>query len=177
MFLLANVNYFSQEGIPYLLVILLQIWILQPFSTLFHELGHAFIAMILTKSKVVVRVGDSNATSLLLSFRLLDRFFLGFSPRNVRSGYTVFKTQGRFLHSLILLGGPLITLILTLQAGRLLFADTLSLWEELFFVSWFCVNLLTFLRAVIPTSLKPTKSFPSGVPSDGLQIIRIWFGG
>jgi hypothetical protein len=167
MFLLANVNYFSQEGIPYLLVILFQIWILQPFSTLFHELGHAFIAMILTKSKVVVRVGESNATSLLLSFRLLDRFFLGFSPRNVRSGYTVFKTQGRFLHSLILLGGPLITLI----------ADTLSLGEELFFVSWFCVNLLTFLRAVIPISLKPTKSFPSGVPSDGLQIIRIWFGG
>ena len=39
----ASIDYFSFEGIPFILIALLNIWIFQPFVSTFHELGHAFL--------------------------------------------------------------------------------------------------------------------------------------
>jgi len=49
------------------------------------------------------------------------------------------------------------------------------IWIEVILVSWFCTNALVFIRSVIPLRLKPTKSFPEGPPSDGLELKNLFF--
>ena len=46
---------------------------------------------------------------------------------------------------------------------------------EIILVSWFCANALTFMRALIPVKLKPTKCFPDGPESDGMELKKLLF--
>ena len=45
MISLASIDYFSQEGLPYLVVGFFYFWLLQPLATLAHELGHVLFAI------------------------------------------------------------------------------------------------------------------------------------
>ena len=50
----ASIDYFSFEGIRFILIALLNIWIFQPFVSTLHELGHK-PALFLTRGKVKIR--------------------------------------------------------------------------------------------------------------------------
>ena len=173
MISLASIDYFSVQGIPFIFLAFFTIIIFQPFVTILHELGHAIFAIFLTNGKVVIRVGEEGPSFKFRNFFAGSRLSIEVSFKNTRVGYTQFDKQKKWSQLLILLGGPVFTFCLTLQAGELLFLQILPSWQELPLVSWFCGNFLALLRSVVPISLKPTNSFPQGPPSDGLQILRL----
>ena len=176
MISLASIDYFSLQGIPFILIAIFNIWIFQPIVTTIHELGHGLPAFFLTKGKVRIRVGEGKGFFFLRPYQLGDRFSFKISFNKTQIGYTRFEEPSKGAHLIILLGGPLVTFFLTWQVGNLLFAGNLPSWAELLLVSCFCANFLMLLRSVIPTHLKPSTYFPNGVPSDGLQILSLLFG-
>jgi len=177
MISLASINYFSLEGLPYILLAILSIWLFQPLATLFHEAGHALFAYFLSKGNVFIHVGEPRKNRFSLRFRLGRRLFCSLSIRKPRSGVTVFKETHILAQCLILLGGPLISFTLCFHAGFILFSQNLPAPFEAALAGWFCVNLLGLMRALLPAMLQPSKSFPHGVPSDGLQLFRLISGG
>jgi hypothetical protein len=176
MISLASIDYFSLQGIPFILIAIFNIWIFQPVVTTIHELGHGLPAFFLTKGKVRIRVGEGKGFFFRRPYQLGDRFSFKISFNKTQIGHTQFEEPSKVYQLIILLGGPLVTFLLTLQAIDLLFAAKLPSWAELLLISWFCGNFLALLRSVIPTRLKPSRSFPQGPPSDGLQIIHLLFG-
>lgn len=176
MIAFASIDYFSIEGIPFVLLALWNIWMFQPIVSTLHELGHGLPALVLTRGKVMIRVGEGKGLFFRRTYTLGERFSFKINFQNTRVGYTQFEEQKKGSQLIILLGGPLVTFFLTWQAGELLFMGNLPNWAELFLISWFCGNFLAFLRSVIPTHLKPTESFPQGAPSDGMQIFTLLFG-
>jgi hypothetical protein len=176
MITFASIDYFSIEGIPFVLIAICNIWMFQPIVSTLHELGHALPALLLTRGKVKVRVGEGKKFLFFSPYKLGKRFSIKISLKNPRVGYTQFEQQKKGSQFIVLLGGPLFTFLLTWQAGDLLFAHNLAGWAEVLLISWFCGNFLALLRSVIPTYLKPTGKFPRGAPSDGLQILTLLFG-
>ena len=168
-------NYFSFDGIPLLLLAWAGMWLLRPWVTLLHELGHAFPAILFSTEQVSVRVGISKGTGL--SFCKCLR--VEFSLRRGHEGCTVYTIESsRTLQKLlILIGGPSASSFLCLLSGYLLFGTQIShVWMEVALVSWFCANGMVLLRSIIPMRLKPTELFPHGPQSDGLQIFYIITG-
>jgi len=173
----ATINYFSLDGLPYILLALLSIWLCQPLATLVHEGGHALFAYILSRGKVIIHIGEARKNRFSLRFKIGKRLFCSLSIRNPRSGVTVFKQTHVLAQCLILIGGPLISFTLCFHAGFLLFSQNIPPSLEAALAGWFCVNLLGLMRALLPAMLQPSKSFPHGVPSDGLQLLRLMSGG
>lgn len=161
-------------GLPFILLAWVGMWLLRPLSTFLHELGHAFFAIWFTSGDVEVRVGKGRGKE----FQLGDRLLVELSFGNGWQGYTRFSHDEITLLSrlLILLGGPIVTFMITSLTGFILFTQVLSVWLEVPLISWFCCNALAFFRAIIPMRLKPTDLFPEGPPSDGLQIVYLVLG-
>ena len=61
MFSIGSFDYLSTQGLPYILLAWLGMWLLRSFATLFHEMGHAIVAWLLTSEKVSVCVGLNSA--------------------------------------------------------------------------------------------------------------------
>ena len=70
MISLASIDYFSLQGIPFILIAIFNIWIFQPIVTTIHELGHGLPAFFLTKGKVRISVGEGKGCP----YQLGDRF-------------------------------------------------------------------------------------------------------
>jgi len=173
MISLATIDYFSREGLPYLVVGFFYFWLLQHLATLAHELGHVLFAIFLSKGRILVRVGESKEHSFRFTLKLGRRLYFLIGFRNPRSGVTIFRQPNVIARSLILLGGPFLSFFLMVLTGQVLFSNSFSASIEVPLAVWFCLNLLSFLRSALPIMLKPTKSYPSGVPSDCLQILRL----
>ena len=173
MFSIGSFDYLSTQGLPYILLAWLGMWLLRSFATLFHEMGHAIVAWLLTSEKVSVCVGLNSAKP----FSVGQRMTIQFSFQKGIQGCTHYY-EGRCpvpVRLLVLLGGPILSLLIALLSGYLIFSKSNEIWLEIPLVSWFCCNSLAFLRAIIPVRLKPTDSFPAGPPSDGLQIYHLFF--
>jgi len=174
--LFSSVNFFSVPGLPYVLAAILLIWIFQPLVTFMHELGHAIPALFLSNGKIVIRLGMNKNFRWKRTLDFGSRLAVILYFRNFRTGSTEFDSQVKwYVRLAILLGGPLVSMFLSLLAGRSLFFPTSELfpWMQVLWVSWFCCNFLTFLRSVIPIRLQPTQNDPLGAPSDGLQIYQV----
>lgn len=174
MILSSSIDYLSYQGLPWVLAAWAGLYLFRPFATLVHESGHFAVAFLLTKGPLLLLVGKAGQSPLYEGHRV--RF--GFSFRNGQVGQTTYCTDeaGRSARILILLGGPLISLgmscltyWLTLRAGH-------PVWLEVLGISWFCANALAFLRATLPMRLRPSKDFPEGPPSDGLQLLWLLSG-
>jgi hypothetical protein len=61
------------------------------------------------------------------------------------------------------------------MSGWIIFNYNLTTLNEVILVSWFSANALVLVRSTVPIRLKPTKMFPEGPPSDGLELKRILF--
>jgi hypothetical protein len=174
--LTVPIDPFSIHGFPWVLIALWNIWMFQPVVTFFHELGHAWAALLLTREKVTLSVGQQNL-SPSFSFCLGERFLAKVSLRKGKWGYTQYNSQEGSISVplLILLSGPLMTLLLTCSAGYFLFFTENHPVLENILISWFCANFLTLMRAVLPMRMQPSPSFPEGPPSDGLQVYHLLF--
>jgi hypothetical protein len=170
---LGSFDYLSTQGVPYILLAWMGMWLFRPFATLFHEMGHALIALIFCSGQVSVSVGANGVRTLSVGQRLTIQF----SFQRGIEGFTNYSegectTPVRFL---VLLGGPALSLLISLLSGYLIFRQSNVIWVEIALVSWFCSNFLAFLRAIIPMRLRPTDAFPDGPPSDGMQMYQLFF--
>ena len=174
MTLASSVDYLSMEGLPWVLMAWAGLYFFRPFATLVHELGHFWNALILTKDSVILTVGKPDGNPMYEGKRV--RIELSFDKSF--SGNTSYSDEGLGLFSKILIisGGPFFSLGMSCLTGWLTLSSVHPVWLEITGVSWFCVNSLTFIRAVLPMRLRPTEQFPDGPPSDGLQLLLLLSG-
>ena len=64
-------EYFSPQGLPWVCLAWACIYLFRPIATLVHELGHALVAIILTKEKVFLTVGTGKPYTLWKGLSLI----------------------------------------------------------------------------------------------------------
>lgn len=161
-------------------IILGIVWILgmilmRSITTLFHELGHALPALAFTrKEKVVVLVGSyhdvSNCWKLQLG-RLI--IYLKLNVFNWRIGLCQHgAATGLIPQLLIILGGPLASLMIASSAFYLIFNSNLSQGWIVFSTLFLISAVIDFLVNLDP-SHKPIKLYDNSIMyTDGYQILR-----
>ena len=164
-------NYFTLDGLPWLFCAWICIYIFRPFATFIHEIGHAFIAWILTKEQIQLKVGYGKQ---FFSCRI-NRIKIYFSLHNMVIGSTGFcdSNLSPLKTIIILLAGPLFSasaaylgIFLNSQIHPNILLDAIS-------VGWICSHGLCFIRNLIPLYLEGRQGDQNKVPSDGLQIYKI----
>ena len=55
---LGSFDYLSTQGVPYILLAWMGMWFFRPFAILFHEMGHALIALIFVLGKYQFQLGQ-----------------------------------------------------------------------------------------------------------------------
>ena len=165
-------NYFQYESIPWLLIALGGLVLFKPLAIILHEIGHLVPAYTLTSGPIKVVIGVSTSGKVL---KLGNRVKLFFSLDFSGQGSTEHNDCNLCLYykCLILIGGPLFSMLVTSITGIILLKYSFPVWSEVCLAGFFCANLLVFLRSAIPMELKPTKRYPEPPPSDGLQLLQI----
>ncbi len=147
-----------------------------PILGLFHEIGHALIALSLTPGNVTILMGTRDIEKAHFRLRL-GRLAVGFRlglwiPAGLcRSEADPTSVQGRVWLSL---GGPLASLMLFLLSSVLAYWDSGAqekFWEAT--ASW---ALWSFLFAIIPMRYPHWLGPVGGSPSDGLHVWQILRG-
>ncbi|MDG0964828.1 MAG: M50 family metallopeptidase [Opitutales bacterium] len=174
LYIANSINYLSWEGLPWIISAWIGLVLFRSFATFIHEIGHLIAAYFLTKDDLLIRVGNNNKSWKINSGRIYWElsFFSG------REGFTGYQTKNLSPIRLftIIAMGPIASLLMGTISGWVIFSIIVPTWLEIIMVSWFCANSLAFFRSIIPVSLKPTKNFPEGPPSDGLELMRILRG-
>ena len=167
-------EYFSPQGLPWVCLAWACIYLFRPIATLVHELGHALVAIILTKEKVFLTVGTGKPYTLWKGRRME----VSISIRNSIFGVTSFSenTTSRLVVFFILLGGPVSSIIFSILGMNSLLNFDLGLTAKSALIGWTCINILVFLRSILPMTLQGTSKISEGVPSDGLQLYKILRG-
>ena len=168
-----SIDYLSIQGIPWVLGAWVGLILLRPFATFVHEVGHIIPALLFTKQDVFIRVGQNGSKwngkvgNILWEFNIM----------NGNEGFSGYDKASLNKVSLFIVisGGLLSSFSMACVTGWQIFGNHHAIWIEVFLVSWFCANALVFIRSVIPLRLKPTKSFPEGPPSDGLELKNLFF--
>ena len=156
------------EALPWLAALWAGVWLLRPFATFIHELGHTLPALALTKEEVELRIGESFAKPLA-SF---GRLGFAWSFRSSFTGFTGYERErlGKMALSVVILGGPIAS-GLACGVGVLgTLSTTNPIWWRISAAAFLCTNGIVFLRSAIPVTLRPTEQFPDGPPSDGLDL-------
>ena len=165
-------NYFQYESILWLLLAMGCLMFSKPLAVVLHEIGHLLPAFTLTSGPIKVVIGESTSGKFIeLGNRIKLFFSLDFSGQGSTEHNDC--SLSAFYQCLILIGGPLFSILVTSITGIILLKYSLPVWSEICLAGFFCANLLVFLRSAIPMKLKPTKRFPEPPPSDGLQILQI----
>lgn len=165
-------NYFQYESIPWFLMALGGLVLFKPLAIILHEIGHLLPAFVLTSGPIKVIIGESTSGKVL---KLGNRVKLFFSLDFSGQGSTEHNDCSLCLYyqCLILIGGPLFSILVTSITGIILLRYSLPVWSEVCLAGFFCANLLVFLRSAIPMKLKPTKRYPEPPISDALQLLQI----
>ena len=161
---------------------LVGVWLLRPVATLFHELGHAIPALILTEEVVEVRIGVSSVEDLRgtvaesqkpegePTWRNFGRLRWACNFHASFQGFTGYDREalGRWALLAVIAGGPLFS-CLACGLGAWLTLEVFELtWQKLVAATFLCSNLIVFLRSTVPVTLN------SGEPSDGLDFWKTW---
>jgi hypothetical protein len=156
------------EALPWLAALWVGVWMLRPIATFIHELGHAFPALAFTKTEVEVRIGESFAKPLMV----LGRLGFAWSFRSSFTGFTGYprETLSKAALSGIILGGPIASGLACGFGVLGTLSATDPIWWRISAAAFLCANGIVFLRSAIPVTLQPTKQFPNGPPSDGLDL-------
>ncbi|MEO7214345.1 tetratricopeptide repeat protein [Mucilaginibacter sp.] len=160
----------------FIIPLFLSIFIACRFLTvLFHELGHAIPALLFTKEKVEVYLGsygDNNAPSISLSTRFTIYFY--FNPLKWNKGMIRHHGYGLTFYKefLILILGPLSSLLVALLAIWIIFAFDLNGFLKLFSIIFF-FSALFDLRNIYPSPYPITLYNGSKTYCDGYQIAKL----
>lgn len=142
------------------------------FILYFHEMGHAFFAIIFTKHEVKIRFGGKLDKKSLKIGRLVI-CLNGFSPYygSVDWDNESLSTIKRIL---IYLGGPIFSLMLSLLLWKLIRFGIFSYVNEGIMQFIFLWSVWQFIATITP--IKYTKFFGGyeGMNSDGLNAFNIF---
>lgn len=155
-----------------ILLILLFYFLLIPFFTLLHEVGHGIGAVFSSNSHVHIYLGTKNKNNKenfkigKLHFHIIWSYI----------GFAYWKTELNKRQSAVaLVCGPLMSLLLALLFGWLTIVISQSQLHQLFW--WSTIyNSLQFLITIIPIKYPRWMGGYGGYNSDGLQLLRILKG-
>jgi len=143
--------------------------VLMPVSTGLHEIGHAGMALLTTSQQVGFQLGARGKSWSVKLGRMKITCY--FEPGAAYGRYQLEdKSALSYRQDLwITLGGPLMSLLLTILFGSLAWTSgSAALWTMLLIV-----NLLAFLNTAFPWTYPRWQGIQAGLPSDGRQILQL----
>lgn len=150
---------------------------MRPFTTLFHELGHGITALLLTKEKVSLYIGNygNPDQSFILKIKKLELFFLK-NPFNWRVGLCIYNDKNVSFNKkiFITLMGPVASLLLGFLSFYL--ALTLDLHGIVKVLSFVLLSssLYDFFSNIIPQK-DPIQLYDGSIAyNDGQQLIMLF---
>jgi tetratricopeptide (TPR) repeat protein len=156
-------------------LLFLAIFLSRPITTFIHEMGHAIPALLFTKEPVVVYVGSygdiSNSTtttfgrlSIIFKFHLRD-WQLGLCRHQ--------RAATLWQELLIILGGPLFSLLTAVVAARWLPAYQSEQYIAFAIGIFLTSGILDFFVNIVPNS-KPLQMYDGAtVHNDGAQFVQL----
>lgn len=162
---------------PHLPFILLACYILfvitWPITVLLHELGHGIPALILTKREVTLYIGSYGKVkgSFLINLGRLKLYFK-FNPFAWRAGLCKYYSTNISVtsHSIILLTGPITSLLLSVILCYIAFSFEFHGSLKLILVAFVVSSLLDLLTNIIPDE-KPIYTLNGNATyNDGYQL-------
>lgn len=162
----------------FLLLLVISTIVFWPFIVLFHEFGHALSAILLTKNEVTVYINSYGNQENNFSFTI-GRLNI-FIHRNLfswKTGLCQFDDQSVSLNRriIIILFGPLFSLLITLLIGYFAFALDVHGAIKLLLVLFFSVSAWDLIRNLVPNEV-PIQLYDDGVTyNDGFQIKRLLY--
>jgi tetratricopeptide (TPR) repeat protein len=162
------------EYFPIILVSLgLLVLITRPFTVLFHELGHAIPAILLTKEKVSIYIGSYGDPTKSLKFNLgLLEVWFKYNPFLWRLGLCVPSAKGISINRQIAytLTGPIASSIIAIVACYITFSYDLHGSIKLVLVIFLGSSIFDLYANLIPMS-KPIKLYDgSETYNDGYSL-------
>jgi hypothetical protein len=149
--------------------------VIYPVSGFLHEAGHAIVGLFLAKgSRISIRFGNCGNRPLLK----LGKIDVFIGPTTSFWGYCEFESNGLSTSRLIAiaLGGPLVTLTLTVANLWFLFALDQPMEAQFLAAAFFYANCRILVVSMTPRNFRaPASSMVVG-ESDGLKIIRLLKG-
>lgn len=151
--------------------------IARPFTVLFHELGHAIPAILLTKQKVAIYIGSYGdpEKSIKINIGLLTIFFR-YNPFAWRLGLCVPSAKSISINRQILyiLTGPIASLIIATIACYIAFAYELHGFLKLFLIVFVGSAFLDLLINLTPNGA-PIKLYDGSVTyNDGYSLKQLF---
>lgn len=152
--------------------------IARPFTVLFHELGHAIPAILLTKQKVTIYIGSYGdpKKSIKINFGVLTIFFR-YNPFSWRLGLCVPSAKLISINRQIIytLTGPIASLIIATIACFFTFAYDLHGFLKLFLIVFLGSAFLDLIANLIPDET-PIKLYDGRIIyNDGYSLKQLFY--
>jgi len=162
----------------FLLILIGLVLISRPLTVLFHELGHAIPAILLTKQKATIYIGSYGdpKRSIKINFGMLAIFFR-YNPFAWRLGLCVPSAKSVSINRQIVytLAGPLASLIIATIACYFTFAYDLHGFLKLFLIVFLGSAFLDLLVNLIPNEI-PIKLYDGSVAyNDGYSLKQLFY--
>ncbi|MDX2280768.1 MAG: hypothetical protein NW218_14370 [Saprospiraceae bacterium] len=157
----------------YLLLFFLLIFWIRGFTVLLHELGHALMAIYLSKEKVTVYVGSfgERKDTRHLKLGLLECYFkksMAWDRGLCVPESKNFTLNGQILYTVM---GPVVTILCAVVFGILAYSIFIPNWIRVFSGLMSFISLTDALRALIP-SKRPILMANDGITYNDGQILR-----
>jgi tetratricopeptide (TPR) repeat protein len=161
-----------------LLLLIGLVLIARPLTVLFHELGHAIPAILLTKQKATIYIGSYGdpKRSIKINFGVLAIFFR-YNPFTWRLGLCVPSANSVSINRQIVytLAGPLASLIIAIIACYFTFAHDLHGFLKLFLIVFLGSAFLDLLVNLIPNQT-PIKLYDGRITyNDGYSLKQLFY--
>lgn len=167
--------------LPFPIIILffaLLVFIIRPFTILFHELGHALPALILTRQPVTIYLGSYGDTKHSIHFRvgLLD-IWLKYNPLAWRSGLCIPTAKEVSINKQIIytLTGPLTSFIIAVIACYFVFAFDLHGSLKLIFIIFMGSAIMDLITNLNPNPVAIKLHDGSLTHNDGYQLKQLFY--
>ncbi len=170
-YLASNINYLSLDGLPWILLCWILMFITRPLSTFVHEFGHLIPMYFFSSEPITFQIGEGKSCLFKIGSRV--EFRLSMKGSSTGSVYVDDAKLSKRDQLFVLSGGPFLSFLIISILFFFLQRFSPMVWVEVTAVGFLCSNLLAFLTSIIPMHLKPTSHFPDGPPSDGLQILTL----
>lgn len=136
-----------------------------------HELGHALMALLVTRQKVELEVGADGGRKVLR----LGRLELVGRSQGLRYGATRYNrgTESRGTQAWVSAGGPVASLAAVLVFGWLLVDSVVGDWLWIVWLGLLAANFRIFIVSVWPMEYRPRGPGGEVWLSDGLDLWRL----
>ena len=170
-YLASNIYYLSLDGLPWILLCWILMFVTRPLSTFVHEFGHLIPMYFFSSEPITFQIGEGKFCLFKIGSRV--EFRLSMKGSSTGSVYVDDEKLSKRDQLFVLSGGPFLSFLIISILFFFLQRFSPMVWVEVTAVGFLCSNLLAFLTSIIPMHLKPTSHFPDGPPSDGLQILTL----